>query len=130
MVKYLETKKRKSQKNKTKKNIGGAPHKKPDKKNKSSSSSSSSEKVKTPEKKEYRSLMEIHRLIHLETPQKKDKSPTFIVDVLHDKNGNKIYKCPKCATVTGYAAPKDPKNTNLFNHDLNCPCKGKIHVEK
>jgi hypothetical protein len=54
---------------------------------------------------------------------------TFNVEVLHDADGKKIYKCPACNMITGYAAPEDPYNTSFFAHNPTCPNKGKIPVE-
>jgi hypothetical protein len=54
---------------------------------------------------------------------------TFIVEVLYDKDNEKIYKCPICKTQTGTAAPEDPTDTSLFVHNYNCPNKHKIPIE-
>jgi hypothetical protein len=42
----------------------------------------------------------------------------------------KRYQCPICKNITGTLAPQYPRNTSLFAHDLWCPFKGKIPVEK
>ena len=54
---------------------------------------------------------------------------TFNVEVLYNKDGEKIYKCPVCNNITGTRAPKEPHSTNFFVHNFNCPNKGKIPVE-
>jgi hypothetical protein len=54
---------------------------------------------------------------------------SFIVEVLYNSNNKKIYKCPMCGVITGTSAPKDPEDTSLFGHYLNCPNKGKIPKE-
>uniref|UniRef100_A0A6C0E3U9 Uncharacterized protein n=1 Tax=viral metagenome TaxID=1070528 RepID=A0A6C0E3U9_9ZZZZ len=54
----------------------------------------------------------------------------FIVDVEHDKDGDKIYKCPLCNSLTGTAAVQNPNDTSLFQHAFDCPNKNKIPVEK
>jgi hypothetical protein len=56
-------------------------------------------------------------------------SNTFIVEVLYDKDGNKIYKCPSCNQITGSGAAENPHNTSLFSHNYNCPNKNKIPIE-
>jgi hypothetical protein len=53
----------------------------------------------------------------------------FIVEVLY-KSNEKIYKCPYCQKITGYAAPKNPTDTSLFPHHYLCPNKNKIPIEK
>ena len=54
----------------------------------------------------------------------------FIVDVKHDKDGDKIYKCPLCNSLTGTGAVQNPNDTSLFQHAFDCPNKNKIPVEK
>jgi hypothetical protein len=54
----------------------------------------------------------------------------FIVDVEHDKDGDKIYKCPLCNSLTGTGAVQNPNDTSLFLHAFDCPNKNKIPVEK
>ena len=56
-------------------------------------------------------------------------SETFIVKVLYNADGKKIYRCPFCKTTTGTAAPENPTNTSLFVHNLDCPNKNKIPIE-
>jgi hypothetical protein len=55
---------------------------------------------------------------------------TFIVEVLYNEEGDKIYKCPICKSVTGTWAPKNPYNTSLFAHNPNCPNTNKIPIEE
>jgi hypothetical protein len=54
---------------------------------------------------------------------------TFDVLVLHNTNGEKIYQCPICETITGTSAPKYRTNTSYFTHRWNCPNKNKIPIE-
>ncbi len=54
---------------------------------------------------------------------------TFVVEVLRNNRGEKIYKCPICNTVTGTSSPANPNDTTLFSHTFVCPNKGKIPVE-
>ena len=54
---------------------------------------------------------------------------TFKVNVLYNKNGEKIYECPNCKSTTGTLAPQNPEDTSLFVHNFNCPNKGKIPIE-
>jgi hypothetical protein len=54
---------------------------------------------------------------------------TFIVEVLYDKDNDKIYKCPICKVITGTLAPKKPTDTSLFAHIDDCPNKNKIPIE-
>jgi hypothetical protein len=56
-------------------------------------------------------------------------SETFIVEVLHNNYGEKIYECPICKSKSGSHAPKNPTNTSLFSHKFNCPNKNKIPIE-
>ena len=60
---------------------------------------------------------------------KPSSSETFIVEVLHDAYGEKIYSCPFCKRKTGTSAPKNPTNTSLFSHIFDCPNKNKIPIE-
>jgi hypothetical protein len=41
----------------------------------------------------------------------------------------KRYKCPICETITGIAAPLDPRDTSLFSHRFDCSNKFKIPKE-
>jgi hypothetical protein len=54
---------------------------------------------------------------------------TFKVNVLYNKNKEKIYECPICKGQTGTAAPNNPEDTSLFVHNYNCPNKDKIPIE-
>ena len=54
---------------------------------------------------------------------------TFKVNILYNKNGEKIYECPNCKSTTGTLAPQNPEDTSLFVHNFNCPNKGKIPIE-
>ena len=58
-----------------------------------------------------------------------DIGETFTVEVLQNKQGNKVYKCPICNIISGDGAPKYPTNTSLFPHAYNCPNKNKIPIE-
>lgn len=54
---------------------------------------------------------------------------TFKVNILYNKNGEKIYECPICKATTGTLAPQNPEDTSLFIHNYDCPNKGKIPIE-
>lgn len=54
---------------------------------------------------------------------------TFKVNVLYNKNREKIYECPNCKATTGTLAPQNPEDTSLFVHNFNCPNRGKIPIE-
>jgi hypothetical protein len=54
---------------------------------------------------------------------------TFKVNVLYNKNKEKIYECPICKGRTGTSAPNNPEDTSLFAHNYNCPNTGKIPIE-
>jgi hypothetical protein len=54
---------------------------------------------------------------------------TFVTEVLQNRNGEKVYKCPICNTVSGTAAPNNPRDTSLFTHRFDCPNNGKIPTE-
>jgi len=54
---------------------------------------------------------------------------TFIVEVLYNTDGKKIYQCPICKFVTGTLAVENPTNTSFFSHKFNCPNKNKIPIE-
>ena len=60
---------------------------------------------------------------------KPSSSETFIVEVLYDADGEKIYRCPFCKIKTGIAVPQNPTNTSLFSHIFDCPNKNKIPIE-
>lgn len=55
---------------------------------------------------------------------------TYIVEVLYNDSGKKIYKCPICNAKSGTAAPQHPYNTSYFTHFRGCPNQGKIPVEQ
>ena len=61
--------------------------------------------------------------------KRKRTSETFIAEVLLNKTGEKIYKCPICTTVTGTYAAKYPTDTSFFAHREDCPNKNKIPIE-
>ena len=54
---------------------------------------------------------------------------TFKVNILYNKNGEKIYECPICKATTGTSAPQNPQDTSLFIHNYDCSNKGKIPIE-
>lgn len=54
---------------------------------------------------------------------------TFVTEVLQNRNGQKVYKCPICNTVSGTGAPNNPRDTSLFAHRFDCPNNGKIPTE-
>lgn len=68
--------------------------------------------------------------IRFDSDVKPSSSETFIVEVLHDADGKKIYSCPFCKRKTGTAAPENPTNTSLFSHIFDCPNKNKIPIEE
>ena len=53
---------------------------------------------------------------------------TFIVEILKNRSGKKIYKCPECGNITGTAAPLNPSDISLFTHNCNCTNKFKIPI--
>jgi hypothetical protein len=55
---------------------------------------------------------------------------TYIVEVLYNDSGKKIYKCPICNAKSGTYAPQHPYNTSHFTHFRGCPNQGKIPVEQ
>ena len=56
-------------------------------------------------------------------------SGNFIVKVLTNKSGEKIYECPICNSITGTLAPKIPSDTSLFSHKYGCINQNKIPIE-
>jgi len=54
---------------------------------------------------------------------------TFVTEVLQNRNGEKVYKCPICNIVSGTGAPNNPRDTSLFTHRFDCPNNGKIPTE-
>lgn len=69
-------------------------------------------------------------LLNTESPYELQSSnETFIVKVLSNEYGNKIYECPVCGFRTGTAAPKYITDTSLFHHIHWCPNKNKIPIE-
>jgi phage FluMu protein Com len=67
----------------------------------------------------------VRSLLEIEPPYKLD----FIVDVLSNEYGEKIYKCPRCKNLSGTAAPINPADTSLFHHNPHCINKGRIPIE-
>lgn len=55
---------------------------------------------------------------------------TFVVEVLKNSSGEKIYKCTYCESVTGTLAPKEPTNFGAFYHRGKCHNKNKIPKEE
>ena len=53
---------------------------------------------------------------------------TFMVDVLRNANGDKVFKCLYCNNISGTGAPKNPNDTSLFAHKADCPNQDKIPV--
>jgi len=82
----------------------------------------------------FRDLLE---LLHSEKPYKLSRpiaSPleaanTFKVIVLHNSDGDKVYECPICHSITGTYAPLHPHETSFFTHSFGCPNTNKIPVE-
>jgi hypothetical protein len=64
-------------------------------------------------------------------PRKLSAKPTetFIVEVLHNEDNEKIYKCPICKLISGTAAPRYPTDTSFFIHRSGCPNINKIPIE-
>jgi hypothetical protein len=54
---------------------------------------------------------------------------TFKVIVRQNSDGDKVYECPACHSITGTAAPKNPRDFFSFSHRFGCPNKNKIPVE-
>ncbi len=55
---------------------------------------------------------------------------TYVVEVLKNGLGNKVYMCPKCKNISGTLAPENPSDLYLFQHVYNCVNKDKIPIEK
>jgi hypothetical protein len=53
----------------------------------------------------------------------------FLVIILYDSDGKKIYKCPECKVNTGTYVPLNPTDVNYFSHTYKCSNKGKIPIE-
>jgi hypothetical protein len=53
----------------------------------------------------------------------------FMVEVLHNINGDKVYKCPVCNIITGTYVPLHPEDISAFGHKYNCANKNKIPIE-
>ena len=68
-------------------------------------------------------------LLPLPLTHQKNPLQTYIVFVLYNKDGKKIYKCPLCNNITGTLAPENPSDTSLFTHNFNCSNKNKIPKE-
>lgn len=68
----------------------------------------------------------VRPLLEIEPPYKLD----FIVDVLSNEYGEKIYRCPRCENLSGTAAPRNPADTSLFQHNHRCINKGRIPIER
>ena len=54
---------------------------------------------------------------------------SYVVNVLLNDYGDKIYQCPICGSKSGSLAPENPRDLSLFHHYRDCPNKGKIPVE-
>ena len=67
-------------------------------------------------------------LLSIERPYELPRE-TFGVEVLHNATGRKVYKCPSCKNISGFAAPENPEDISLFSHNYNCPNKYKIPEE-
>ena len=50
--------------------------------------------------------------------------------ILFNGQGDKIYKCPVCNTVSGTSAVKNPKDLSLFAHNYDCINKYKIPADE
>lgn len=60
--------------------------------------------------------------------EKMDREMYHVI-VLMNAQGQKVYQCPICKSVSGTLAPQFPKNSKFFAHDRGCPNAGKIPVE-
>ena len=54
---------------------------------------------------------------------------TFITQISADKDGDKVYVCPSCGSVSGISAVLKPAETYYFHHYKDCPNKGKVPIE-
>lgn len=52
----------------------------------------------------------------------------YVVEVLRNANGDKVYKCPSCKYVSGTLVV-ETKNPDHFHHILDCPNKFSTPVE-
>jgi hypothetical protein len=77
----------------------------------------------------YSELTKVRFVSHVKPSSSEKPLETFIVQVLYNIDGKKIYKCPICKTETGTAAAEKPTNTSLFPHNFDCPNKNKIPIE-
>jgi len=71
---------------------------------------------------------DVLNLIQIEKPYELPELP-FVVDVLYNDSGKKIYRCPICGNKSGILAPENPRDLSLFHHNYDCPNKGKIPME-
>ena len=74
---------------------------------------------------EYNTTLEPFRLPDNKTTRPEAKivpNGTFKVNVLYNKDGNKIYECPNCKLISG-------TNLTSFTHAHDCPNKNKIPIE-
>ena len=53
----------------------------------------------------------------------------FIPIILHNKSGDKVFQCPKCQSISGTLAPKDPMDLEVFSHYHDCLNAMKYPIE-
>lgn len=64
-----------------------------------------------------------------EDSSRQSPESTFKVIVRQNSDGDKVYECPICHSITGTSAPLDPHETSFFTHSFGCPNTNKIPVE-
>jgi hypothetical protein len=64
-----------------------------------------------------------------EDSSRQSPESTFKVIVRQNSDGDKVYECPICHSITGTYAPLHPHETSFFTHRVGCPNTNKIPVE-
>ena len=88
------------------------------------------------EAREEKKISDMHKRERLEAEYKreqqekalKEKGGYFKPHILY-RNGNKIYQCPLCNTISGTLAVKYPEKIEYFSHNYDCLNKYKIPKE-
>lgn len=80
-------------------------------------------------KKENENREKLKREILEKEKNNKEKGGFFKPIILYNKEGEKIYQCPNCKSISGTNAPKYPNNLSLFFHNYDCLNKFKIPLE-
>jgi len=80
-------------------------------------------------KKERNSREKIERERVKKEKNNSEKVAFFIPIILYNKEGEKIYQCPNCKSISGTSAPKYPSRISLFSHNYDCLNRFKIPLE-